>query len=95
MMSLIFAKAPRRQRVRRPRHFLQHGGIELGAEAQRLLGDDDRLRRHLRLASAAFFACMLAWLLSQTWAMNTASKPNTTANPIMTMVLARTTMSPV
>jgi hypothetical protein len=37
-----------------------------------------------------FFACMLAWLLSQIWAMNTASKPNTTANPIMTMVLART-----
>jgi len=34
-------------------------------------------------------------LLSQTWAMNTASKPKTTANPIMTMVLARTTISPV
>ena len=29
---------------------------------------------------------MVAWLLSQTWAMNTAIKPKTTANPIMTMV---------
>jgi hypothetical protein len=28
-------------------------------------------------------------LLSQAWAMNTASRPNTTANPIMTRVLAR------
>jgi len=27
--------------------------------------------------------------------MNTASKPNTTANPIITMVLARTAVSPV
>jgi hypothetical protein len=34
---------------------------------------------------------MFAWLLSQTWAMNTAIRPKTTANPIMTMVLARTT----
>jgi hypothetical protein len=36
---------------------------------------------------------MFAWLLSQTCAMNTASKPKTTANPIMTMVLARTARS--
>jgi hypothetical protein len=27
--------------------------------------------------------------------MNTASKPKTTANPIITMVLARTALSPV
>jgi hypothetical protein len=37
---------------------------------------------------------MLAWLLSQAWAMNTASRPNTTANPIMTMVLARKVLVP-
>lgn len=42
-----------------------------------------------------FFARMFAWLLSQTWAMKTASKPKTAANPIMTMVLVRTTTSPV
>ena len=46
------------------------------------------------LFASKFFACMLAWLLSQTWAMNTASRPNTTANPIMTMVLARTAFVP-
>ena len=34
-----------RQRVRRPRHFLKHRRSELGAEAQRLLGDHDGLRR--------------------------------------------------
>jgi hypothetical protein len=32
--------------------------------------------------------------LSQAWAMNTASRPNTTANPIMTMVLARKVLVP-
>ncbi len=46
------------------------------------------------LFASKFFACMLAWLLSQAWAMNTASRPNTTANPIMTMVLARTAFVP-
>ena len=47
------------------------------------------------LFASKFFACMLAWLLSQTCAMNTASRPNTTANPIMTMVLARKAFCPV
>ena len=32
-----------------------------------------------------------AWLLSQDCAMKTASSPNRTAKPIMTMVLMRTT----
>jgi hypothetical protein len=32
--------------TRRPRHFLQHRLIEFGAEAQRLLGNDDGLHRH-------------------------------------------------
>ena len=41
------------------------------------------------------FARILAWLLSQTWAMNTASRPKTTAKPIMTKVLARTAVCPV
>jgi hypothetical protein len=45
------------------------------------------------LFASKFFACMLAWLLSQTCAMNTASKPNTTANPVMMMVLERTFLS--
>jgi len=42
------------------------------------------------LFASRFLACILAWLLSQVWAMNTASRPKTTAKPIMTMVLART-----
>ena len=36
-----------------------------------------------------------AWLLSQDCAMNTASSPNRTAKPIMTMVLMRTTTDPL
>ena len=47
------------------------------------------------LFASKFFACMLAWLLSQTWAMKTASKPKTTAKPVMTMVLARTFFVPL
>ena len=35
-----------------------------------------------------------AWLLSQDCAMKTASRPNRTAKPIMTMVLVRTTTIP-
>ena len=38
------------------------------------------------------FARWFAWLFSQTLAMNTASRPKTTANPIMTNVLARTAL---
>ena len=34
-----------------------------------------------------------AWLLSQDCATNTASRPNTTANAIITMVLVRTRLS--
>ena len=37
-----------RQGLGRPRHFLEHRGRKLGAEAQGLLGDDDRLRRDRR-----------------------------------------------
>ena len=36
-----------------------------------------------------------AWLLSQDCATKTASRPNTTATPIMTMVLVRTTLVPL
>ena len=36
-----------------------------------------------------------AWLLSQDCAMKTASSPNRTAKPIMTMVLMRTTDNPL
>src|SRR5262245_54231675 len=46
------------------------------------------------LFASRLFARTFAWLLSQTWAINTAIKPKTTANPIMTMVLARTTQAP-
>ena len=46
------------------------------------------------LFASKFFACMLAWLDNQVWAMNTASRPKTTAKPIMTMVLERTLVLP-
>ena len=42
-----------------------------------------------RLASRLFMRCS-AWLLSHDCATNTASRPNSTANAIITMVLVRT-----
>ena len=38
------AEGAGRQRLRRPGNFLQHRGVELGAETQRLRGDHDGLR---------------------------------------------------
>ena len=41
------------------------------------------------------FARISAWLLSQACARNTAIRPNKTANPIITMVLERTSLDPL
>ena len=53
-----------------------------------------RVATNLAFGSTLLALRFAAWLLSQTCAMKTASRPNTTAKPIMTMVLARTTKFP-
>ena len=88
--SAILANAPFGQRLFRPRHLAQmpavsslpnRSGFDATTMVRVVIGFFCAFRLFMRIS---------AWLSSQLCATNTASRPNTTAKAIITMVLTRT-----
>jgi hypothetical protein len=87
---LDFGVSAARQGIGGPGHLLEHRCVELRAKTQRLLCDDDSLRCHLRPVRVEILRSHVRLVVEPDLRDEYASKPKTTANPIMTMVLART-----